>query len=69
MQRWIDPNWSMLLWGRRALERQNALCRSDPWRNGLEANRKNIERFALYSHEQGLTKRTLTAQELFAPID
>ena len=60
-QRWVDPNWSMVMWGRRELERQNQLCSFDPWKNGLEANRKNIERFALYSHEQGLTKRRLDA--------
>ena len=69
MQRWIDPNWSMMMWGRRELERQNQLCDFDPWRNGLEANRKNLERFSLYSHEQGLTRRRLAAAELFAAIN
>jgi 4,5-dihydroxyphthalate decarboxylase len=69
LQRWVDPNWSMVMWGRRELERQMRLCSSDPWRNGLEANRKNIERFALYSHEQGLTTRRLTPEELFFAID
>ena len=69
VQRWVDPNWSMVIWGRRELERQNRLFSIDPWQNGLEANRKNIERFALYSHEQGLTKRRLTAEELFVAID
>ena len=69
MQRWVDPNWSMAIWGRRELERQSRLYNFDPWRNGLEANRKNIEQFALYSHEQGLTKRRLTPQELFVAID
>jgi len=69
VQRWVDPNWSMVMWGRRELERENQLCSFDPWKNGLEANRKNIERFALYSHEQGLTKRRLTPEELFVAID
>jgi 4,5-dihydroxyphthalate decarboxylase len=68
MERWVDPNWSMVMWGRRELERQNELCKLDPWQNGLEPNRKNIERFALYSYEQGLTKRQLTAEELFVAI-
>ncbi len=68
MQRWVDPNWSMALWGRQEMERQNRLCSVDPWRNGLAANRKNLERFALYSHEQGLTRRRLTPDELFAPV-
>ncbi len=69
IQRWADPNWSMVMWGRRELERQSKLCDFDPWRNGLEANRKNLERFALYSHEQGLTRRLLTPEELFVAID
>jgi 4,5-dihydroxyphthalate decarboxylase len=69
MQRWVDPNWSMAIWGRRELERQEKLCRFDPWQNGLAANWKNIERFALYSHEQGLTRRRLTPAELFVAID
>ena len=69
MQRWDDPNWSLAIWGRRELERQNKLCKFDPWQNGLEANRKNIERFALYSYEQGLTKRRLTLEELFVPVE
>lgn len=69
LERWVDPNWSMVVWGRREFERQQKVCEFDPWRNGLEANRKNIERFALYSYEQGLTRRRLRVEELFAPID
>jgi 4,5-dihydroxyphthalate decarboxylase len=68
-ERWNDPNWSMLLWGRRELERQGKLYGFDPWRNGLEANRKNIERFALYSYQQGLSRRQWSSEELFLPID
>ena len=69
LQRWNDPNWSMLLWGRRELERQQKVCNFDPWQNGLEANRKNIERFALYSYEQGLSRRQWKPEELFVPIN
>ena len=68
LQRWNDPNWSMLLWGRREFERQSTLCDFDPWRNGLEPNRKNIERFALYSYEQGLSRRQWKPEELFVSI-
>jgi 4,5-dihydroxyphthalate decarboxylase len=64
--RWDDPNWSLLVWGRHELERQEELAGFDPWRNGLEANRKNLERFATYSHEQGLTSRRLSPDELFS---
>jgi 4,5-dihydroxyphthalate decarboxylase len=69
LERWNDPNWSILLWGRREMERQRGAWPGDPWRNGLEANRKNIERFALYSHEQGLSRRRLAPEELFVAID
>lgn len=68
LQRWNDPNWSMLLWGRREFERQKKLCNSDPWQNGLGPNRKNIERFALFSYEQGLSRRKWNPEELFVPI-
>jgi 4,5-dihydroxyphthalate decarboxylase len=67
-ERWNDPNWSMLLWGRRELERQQRLCDFDPWQNGLEPNRKNIERFALYSYEQRLSRKQWKPEELFVAI-
>ena len=59
----------MMMWGRRELERQETHGNLDPWRNGLELNRKNIGRFALYSYEQGLIKRQLTGEELFVAIE
>jgi 4,5-dihydroxyphthalate decarboxylase len=68
LKRWNDPNWSMLLWGRQELEQQEKLCQFDPWQNGLQPNRKNIERFALYSYEQGLSRRKWNPEELFVPI-
>ena len=46
--RWDDPNWSLLVWGRHELERQEQLLGFDPWENGIERNRENLERFALY---------------------
>ena len=67
--RWDDPNWSLLLWGRQELERQIGFCGFDPWGNGLQANRKNIERFAAYSNEQGLTRHRLTPEELFTAVE
>lgn len=63
--RWDDPNWSLLIWGRHELERQMSLCAFDPWADGIEANRKNIDRFATYSFEQGLTGQRLRPEELF----
>ena len=37
-------------------------------RNGLmESNRKTLDTFFRYSHEQGLCSRTLSIEELFHP--
>jgi 4,5-dihydroxyphthalate decarboxylase len=68
-ERWNDPNWSLLLWGKQELERESQLQSRDPWQNGLAANRRNIEDFVTYSHEQGLIRRLLEPEELFAQLD
>ena len=39
----------------------------DWWPYGVERNVKSIETMARYSHEQGLSKRRLRVDELFAP--
>jgi 4,5-dihydroxyphthalate decarboxylase len=64
---WEDPNWSRLAWGQQSLEEETRLLGRDPWTNGVEANRANLERFIAYSHEQGLISRRLLVEELFAP--
>lgn len=43
------------------------LMGDDVWTYGLEANRHVIETFAQYHHEQGLSKRLVKPEELFAP--
>jgi 4,5-dihydroxyphthalate decarboxylase len=40
---------------------------ADFWPYGLEANRKTLSTFLRYSHEQGLSKRLLQPEDLFAP--
>jgi 4,5-dihydroxyphthalate decarboxylase len=49
------------------LEQNRALMGDDPWSYGLEPNRKVIETFLRYHHEQGLSSRQLRAEDLFAP--
>jgi 4,5-dihydroxyphthalate decarboxylase len=44
-----------------------ALMGTDYWRYGIADCRNEIEVMARYAHEQGLTGRRLTAEELFAP--
>ncbi|HLQ34533.1 MAG TPA: 4,5-dihydroxyphthalate decarboxylase [Chloroflexota bacterium] len=62
---WEDPNWSTLAWGRHYLEEEAVRMGGDPWPNGVARNRANLERFMVYSQEQGLTKRSLSMDELF----
>jgi 4,5-dihydroxyphthalate decarboxylase len=39
----------------------------DLWPYGIEPNRKAIDAFLRYHHEQGLSTRLLKAEDLFAP--
>jgi 4,5-dihydroxyphthalate decarboxylase len=47
-------------------ERIEALMGHDWWPYGIAQNRKVIDTFARYHHEQGLSKRQYTAEDLFA---
>lgn len=50
------------------MERQEAIYGANPFENGLTpANRKNIETFVRYAHDQGYIPRPLGLDELFAP--
>ena len=62
-----DPNWSSLAFGRRYYEREKALFGTDIWPTGLAANRKNLERFMMYSRDQGLIRGDFAVDDLFAP--
>jgi 4,5-dihydroxyphthalate decarboxylase len=39
----------------------------DPYPYGVEASRPTIEAFCRYAHEQGVTQRRMTAEDLFPP--
>ena len=39
----------------------------DLWPYGLEPNRKSIDTFLRYHHEQGLSTRRLTSEDIFVP--
>lgn len=49
------------------LEENRRLMGDDWWPYGLAPNRTAIETFLRYHHEQGLSARRLTPEELFAP--
>ena len=56
-----------LPWSVAERDRTVALMGEDYWSYGVEANRHVLEEFLRYHHEQGLSKRKLTPEELFAP--
>lgn len=50
------------------IEQHRAAYGVDPYQHGLtQANRRNLETFLRYAHEQGNTSRRLSVDELFVP--
>jgi 4,5-dihydroxyphthalate decarboxylase len=58
---------TMLPWLTRHLEDTRKLMGEEFWPYGLEPNRHVLETFLRYHFEQGLSKRLLKPEELFAP--
>jgi 4,5-dihydroxyphthalate decarboxylase len=58
---------AMLPWLTAHVEEARALMGDDFWPYGFERNRETIATFLRYHHEQGLSKRLLKPEELFAP--
>lgn len=57
----------MLPWLNQQLEEAERTLGADYWSYGLEANLATLATFLRYHHEQGLSKRLLRPEELFAP--
>lgn len=58
---------TMLPWQIAMVEDTIATMGPNWWQYGVEANRHVIETFTRYHHEQGLSSRRLTVEEMFAP--
>jgi 4,5-dihydroxyphthalate decarboxylase len=58
---------TMLPWMIAEIEEVRRDMGHDWWPYGLEPNRMALDTFLRYHHEQGLSKRRLTADELFVP--
>ena len=58
---------AMLPWLTAHVEETRALMGEDFWPYGIERNRATLATFLRYHHEQGLSKRLLSPEELFAP--
>jgi 4,5-dihydroxyphthalate decarboxylase len=55
-----------LFFGAEYLSRTRAMLGDDPFPYGIKANQALLDTIISYSHEQGLTSRKMTPQELFA---
>ena len=58
---------AMLPWLTKHVEDARALMGDDFWPYGFAPNRATLDTFLRYHHEQGLSKRKLEPEELFAP--
>jgi 4,5-dihydroxyphthalate decarboxylase len=58
---------AMLPWLTAHVEDAQRTLGEDWWAYGLESNRHVLETFLRYHHEQGLSKRRLAPEALFAP--
>lgn len=71
---WVMKNFNItsalyttLPWMTDEVERTRSALGYDFWPYGIEPNRKTLEAFFRYHHEQGLSNRRMTIEELFAP--
>jgi 4,5-dihydroxyphthalate decarboxylase len=58
---------TMRPWGVAEADSVRELMGDDFWPYGVEANRHTLETFLTYHYDQGLSKRLLSPEELFAP--
>ena len=64
---YADSNYSLLVDARMLYEQQQKEFGADPWPNGFKSNRKNLEQFIGYSHDQRLIASPFPAERLFHP--
>ncbi len=57
----------MLPWLNQQLEEARALLGEDFWSYGLQPNHHVLDTFLTYHHDQGLSRRRIGPEELFAP--
>ncbi|MBM3487973.1 MAG: hypothetical protein FJX67_15300 [Alphaproteobacteria bacterium] len=63
-----DSNYALLAWTRLAFEEERRLLGPDPWHSGLARNRKNLDQFIGYCHDQGLIETPLPVEAMFHPM-
>jgi len=69
MKRMENPRIVPLIWYREAWEEQEEIAGHDPWEYGpTERNLNNMNTLASYCHQQGLTRRQFTFDDLFVSV-
>ena len=69
MRRMENPRIVPLAWYRESWEEQEEILGRDPWEYGATPNNlKQIDMLTTFSHEQGLTSRKLSWDDLFLPV-
>ena len=63
----IDPKLTSLIDSVYILEQQKSAYGPNPYSHGVRNNRKVIETFARYAHDQGYISRVIPVEELFVP--
>ena len=69
-RRLANPRMAPLVFVRTAVEEQERIFGKDPWAYGLTpVNRKNLETVLRYTHQQGMIRKVMPLDELFADTD
>jgi 4,5-dihydroxyphthalate decarboxylase len=63
----LSPYKISLVWFREPVKQQKEILGDDPWPYGLAKNRHVVETLMGYLYEQGLARKKLPVEELFAP--
>jgi 4,5-dihydroxyphthalate decarboxylase len=63
----IQASYLPTAWGAEEIERvhRQLFADAEPWPYGLESNRRTLEPFLAFCHEQGITERHLKPEDLF----
>ena len=57
----------MVPWLTKRIEEDRAVLGEDWWPYGIKANRAALDSILRYHHEQGLTRRRFTVEDIFVP--
>ena len=59
--------YTSLPWVIDEAEKTREIMGDDFWSYGINSNRKDLETFFRYHHEQGLSSKLMTIEDIFAP--